>query len=1163
MDGSNRPASFSSASQNTSSTPRGNGTHAHLRYFIGPLPDKIVSETETRLERSRFRTFLRLPGSSEDDGSADAVSELVRDQAFNIYIREGGREENWGEDREDTVVDDLMRRWRDSEWARALSRRKGQAQAQRWVGTSFEVGNFLGSNVLAERMYSRSTRSLVSTPGRPSVSSPPQEPASPTTGQQSYFTAHTTNPTRRPSDGESFFSTALANDEDTSSTTPSNTKHPDNPPYRPRPHALSLQPHTDTPLKSIISLPSLAIHSDSAVNTPSAPRTPNKRVVHYADSPVKSPKATKLPRSPISGLPAESGGALSGQQGPSHASETLSASPTEANYPNEEESPVSPTEVLQRSGTDVQETSAGATEDSLVQAVETDYNGVVMRDRMLVRPAFLREAIVSPHFDEAENRTTRHVLYSDWKEYLVVWRQNRVELYEDYSTPGKEYITGHKHLAHTIFLWKHKINLTIYSFVDLSFCLFYRTTSSRSRQVLHIDTPGTNIFVFKVKTRSRAVDWYWALWRKLGGEIPPTLEIHNPLLDTRLRVEVPDLSVMPIEKAAALLSRDNLVKLCVKSLRGAGDFKAGVERALERGVRLGLAWRMNTNLDWIWLDEDVRGNPRYWAVLYGLALKQGRTPTHLEIRLGRHYPEHLRTSASRHDSTDANRHEPTGVNKCDPSSKRVDEPLSIEGYVDRIRPNTQTKDPMYLSTHDGFLFFVDQGVAQPPQPPGFVQLPAREGVEGGGERAGEGGTSVHAGGGSVHANGGSVHANGSSVHASAVGPGEATTAAHPSLEDYANILRRSEVRRGARQVMAAHAVCELRAIVAVRRAFQVVPPRAHDVREAHAEAEDEMVISGMRDEQAEGDDHADAGGEEGLLEQAGDRGHKKMRRSFELLLKNGHVMRFETHSCKNAIEWITRLRRLTSYWRLRKRIDAQEEMELARARRPLITPHLHPYHRDETARAPEPPPDASAPLPALGSLFNWCVIEGCKPVVRAGRVFMRRGLNGPYKEVRLFLIAGHLVSFRMRRGSLVHRAMKRKLNLVDAYVVSGYFAALALPRGQFSPGDESLPRRYQDGLEADDPEDDVLFMIWYRKQPPSLGPANVTDDGVIEAPAVPPPAGIPTLKAKENVAVFRTRSKLERDAWCWAINCEIEKIVREQREREERLRNTGNLRPIR
>ncbi|KAL1748046.1 Pleckstrin homology domain-containing protein [Schizophyllum fasciatum] len=1024
--------------------------HAHLRYFIGPLPDKIVSETETQLERSRVRRLLRLP----NEDARGAVGALVRDQAFNIYIREGGREENWGEDREESVVEDLLRRWRESEWAAALNGRREQRQAQRWVGNSFEVGSFLGSNVLTERMYSRSTRSLLSTPGahaRASESSAPQAPASPMTGQQSYFTAHTASS-----------STALIEH-------PRNARHDlisQNSPNTPNfPRA-----HTDAPPKPIISLPSLLVQSDSAIATANdATRPPNRpRAVHYADSP-----------SPISGLPG-------GSQG---------------------ETPASPTAVLERSGTEVEATSAGATRDSPPQPIGTDYNGIVLRDRMLVRPSFLREATVSAHFDEAENRTTRHVLYSDWKEYLVIWRQNKIELYEDYSIPGKEWVTGHKHLAHTIYLWRNKINLNIYSFVDLTFCLAYRTASSRSRQVLHIDTPGTNIFVFKAKTRSRAVDWYWALWRKLGGEVPALLEVRNPLLDTRLRVEVPDLDVTPIEAAAATLSRENLVALCVKSLRGAGDFKAEVERALARGVRLGLAWRMDTNLDWIWLDEDVQGNPRYWSVLYGLALKQGSNTSHLEIRLGKHYPEHLRNA----------------------TGKRIEEPLSIEGYVDRIRPNTQTKDPVYLSTHDGFLFFVNQSVAQPPQPPGFVQLPARD------------------------------------ADAGADNTSSADSPSHPdapSLEDYAGVLRRSEVRRGARQVMAAHAVCELRAIVAVRRAFQVVPPRAHDVRVAGAEAEDEFVAAGMREEGAEEGDHADAGGEEGLAQPGADRAHTKMRRSFELLLANGHVMRFETHSCRNAVEWISRLRRLAAYWRLRKRVDAQEEMELARARRPLITPHLHPYHRDESARAPEPPPDASAPLPALGALFNWCVIEGCKPVVRAGRVFMRRGLNGPYKCVRLFLIAGHLVSFRMRRGSFVHRAMKRKLNLVDAYVVSGYFAALALPRGQFSPGDDSLPRRYQDGLEADDPEDDLLFMVWYRKQQPSLGPANVTDDGVIEAPAVTAPAGVPALSAKETVAVFRTRSKLERDAWCWAINCEVEKIVREQKEREERLRNTGKPKPL-
>jgi hypothetical protein len=39
--------------------------------------------------------------------------------------------------------------------------------------------------------------------------------------------------------------------------------------------------------------------------------------------------------------------------------------------------------------------------------------------------------------------------------------------------------------------------------------------------------------------------------------------------------------------------------------------------------------------------------------------------------------------------------------------------------------------------------------------------------------------------------------------------------------------------------------------------------------------------------------------------------------------------------------------------------------------------------------------------------------------------------------------------------------------------------------------------------------------------------------------------------------VFRARSKLDRDSWAWAINWEIERLVRRRREREERLRGFG------
>jgi Pleckstrin homology domain len=155
--------------------------------------------------------------------------------------------------------------------------------------------------------------------------------------------------------------------------------------------------------------------------------------------------------------------------------------------------------------------------------------------------------------------------------------------------------------------------------------------------------------------------------------------------------------------------------------------------------------------------------------------------------------------------------------------------------------------------------------------------------------------------------------------------------------------------------------------------------------------------------------------------------------------------------------------------------------------------------------------------------------------------------------VQLFLVTGHLVMFRITPGTSLHLAMRRKINLLDAYVCSGYFAALALPQGQYDPTSNPEARRYQDGLETDDPEEDILFMVWYRRQP------SVVEKATLPGTTTDMPKDVPTLSAKRKIVVFRTRSKLERDAWCWALNSEIERVVRAQKEREVRLRETGNL----
>ena len=151
---------------------------------------------------------------------------------------------------------------------------------------------------------------------------------------------------------------------------------------------------------------------------------------------------------------------------------------------------------------------------------------------MLVRVSYT-EDVVPANFDEAKNRVTRHIEDDDWAEYIVAWRKDRLEIYRDHvgkhridtlikdtewapqSTYFREWYTGHKHLAFIVPLASSDARLSLYSFVDLSFCIACPPTplkSSKSRWFLHGTPRGTNIFVFKVKSRTRAADWMWNLW---------------------------------------------------------------------------------------------------------------------------------------------------------------------------------------------------------------------------------------------------------------------------------------------------------------------------------------------------------------------------------------------------------------------------------------------------------------------------------------------------------------------------------------------------------------------------------------------------------------------------------------------------------------------------
>ena len=113
---------------------------------------------------------------------------------------------------------------------------------------------------------------------------------------------------------------------------------------------------------------------------------------------------------------------------------------------------------------------------------------------------------------------------------------------------------------------------------------------------------------------------------------------------------------------------------------------------------------------------------------------------------------------------------------------------------------------------------------------------------------------------------------------------------------------------------------------------------------------------------------------------------------------------WQTWSAKVAIEWIERLRALIRYWTLRHLVDTRQEMDVVQfaTGRPRITPQRLRHEEVNKTRPPEQS-DSAVVLPYLSTIYHGCVYEGCRPIVKAGRIFVRQGLHGRYKCV-LFVL---------------------------------------------------------------------------------------------------------------------------------------------------------------
>lgn len=158
--------------------------------------------------------------------------------------------------------------------------------------------------------------------------------------------------------------------------------------------------------------------------------------------------------------------------------------------------------------------------------------------------------------------------------------------------------------------------------------------------------------------------------------------------------------------------------------------------------------------------------------------------------------------------------------------------------------------------------------------------------------------------------------------------------------------------------------------------------------------------------------------------------------------------------------------------------------------------------------------------------------------------FVEQLLKMTTSPSHLILVNGCLVQFRVTDDKTMFNQQYDRFCLLDTYVCSGYYAAKVLPDEEYDPNASAVAKIYADGLETKDVDDDTIFMLVHRRQLSSM------DKDLDKAP-------IPELRNELHRVICRARSRLERDAWCWAINCEIEKLVRKTSDREKRAGERG------
>ncbi|KAF7592687.1 hypothetical protein BBP40_012589 [Aspergillus hancockii] len=271
-------------------------------------------------------------------------------------------------------------------------------------------------------------------------------------------------------------------------------------------------------------------------------------------------------------------------------------------------------------------------------------------------------------------------------------------------------------------------------------------------------------------------------------------------------------------------------------------------------------------------------------------------------------------------------------------------------------------------------------------------------------------------------------------------------------------------------------------------------------------------------------------------------------KTFELLLDNDLVVRFQAYDYGTKIEWIKRLDALVRYWKVRSAAD-MEELRALRQRNLKILDIDEELESvvGQFAKKWEVKRAEASPL-----LHNMCVLSGCRAIKMSGQLFRKPRRHSTFKRCGVVLTDGKLLIFqsslRKRNGveiPHVHSSLEATIDLSDCYIYSGLLTEsdLLYTNQTFDsnrPSHRTLPRAYlsTDPYTSSDEDTAITFVVWQPLRKNFFRARMIGEKGETRQTL----KQVSKLGVHGRTAVFKARSRVDKDRWVMSIASEIDRL---------------------